>query len=186
MTFVLQRNSLKLFICEESVRKPLLFAREIKMTIIESIVIGLSSRELAPGIKGTSRAAIRSWLVKNKHAKESPQLNAAIRRALKKAMEEGLVIPDGPQRFRLDLKKRDAMRRAANKKKSAAAKKKRASASKKRKSSTTKRKSSTKKRKTASKSSKRKSASKKRSTKSKTKSKSKSKPRSKSKKSSKK
>lgn len=152
------------------------------MTIIESIVIGLSSRELAPGVKGTSRAAIRSWLVRNKHAKESPTLNGNLRRALKKAMEEGLVIPDGPQRFRLDLKKRDAMRRAAAKKKTAAAKKRRAaaSASKKKKKSTTKRKSSTKsKRKTASKS-KRKSASKKR-TKSKTKSKSKS--RSKSKKS---
>ena len=133
------------------------------MTILEGIVIALSTRDLAPRAKGTSRAAIKSWLVENKHAKESPLLNASIRNALKKGIAEGLVLADGPQRFRLDLKKRDALLKKKKKTaKVAAAKKKKRTASKKR--TTKKRKSTTRKRKAASKT-KRKSASKKRVTK---------------------
>ena len=79
------------------------------MSICEHIIQGLGTKELSPrGRKGTSRAAIRAWLVKHNHVKDGPMANSALRNALKKALEQGSVIAEGPQRFRLNVAKRDA------------------------------------------------------------------------------
>lgn len=82
------------------------------MTIARAIVSGLATKDLRSS-KGTSRQAIKSWLVKNKHCKDVASTNAAIRHALKKAMAEGFIVAVGSHRFSLNVARYAADRKAA-------------------------------------------------------------------------
>ena len=93
------------------------------MTVAENICEGLASKELRAGVRGASRAAIKSWLLSKGHIKDGPSANNSVRKAINKLMETGMLIGVTNHRFKANVEKLDAEKKAkkdAIKKKNAA------------------------------------------------------------------
>ena len=106
------------------------------MTVADHIVTGLTNRELPSGVKGASRAAIKSWLLSKGHLVDGPTTNNSIKKAINKLMEQNMLIAVTNHRFKINVTEQAAKQKAAKdiimKKKAAkAAKVKAATAAKK-------------------------------------------------------
>eukprot|EP01083_Nonionella_stella_P166085 554184_1 len=82
------------------------------MTISESILEGFA-KDLRPGIKGASRAAIKTWLLSNKCITETTS-NTAIKKAINKLMDDGMLIAVTNHRFKVNVAKQLADKKAKN------------------------------------------------------------------------
>ena len=110
---------------------------------MDKTIINCLASGIRPGIKGASRAAVRRWIVEQGQKDTGSSLNKAINRALKKLLEQGIVVPgESIHRFKLDRSKLPKPAKKKKKKRPVSKKKKRkASKSKKRKRSSSKSKS---------------------------------------------
>jgi hypothetical protein len=78
------------------------------MTVSEAIVSGLSSKDLKGGLKGCSRAAIKSYLIAKGALKEGPTANGAVKRAISKLVVDGSIIAVTNHRFKVNVAKFEA------------------------------------------------------------------------------
>ncbi len=82
------------------------------MTVAENICEGLATKELRAGVKGASRAAIKSWLLTKGYLKDGPTANNSVRKAINKLMETGMLIGVTNHRFKANVEKLDADKKA--------------------------------------------------------------------------
>ena len=120
------------------------------------------------GNKGASRAAIANWILANSGKSAGAHFNAVLRRALKTALANGVLVPGATsQRFKLGAAAKATKKKKAAPKRKKSATKKRKGASKKKKAGSRKKKAPSKKRKTGKAGKRKKTASKKKRTSSK-------------------
>jgi len=94
-------------------------------TIADQIYLGMCSKDLYKSNKGTSRAAIKNFLLDKGFAKDAPGLNSQVRRSIGKLLDDGLIIVGvNAQRFLVNQdKKAEALKKFKPKKKAAPKKK---------------------------------------------------------------